>query len=99
MAHIYFRIITRGFSEDIASQIRAQIIHTLQHTGIQDIVFQSYIPYWKDTSCGELSCQFTADIPLHQIQQLFATEWQSDTAASQWSTIHLPAASFLWISD
>jgi len=99
MTRIYFRIITHAFSDNIASQTKNQIIHALKHAGIQDIVFQSYIPYWKDASCGELTCQCMTVIPLHQIQQLFATEWQSNTADAQWSTIHLPDASFLWISD
>ena len=99
MRQIYFRIITRSFSPDAGSRIWQYLLNELNHSGIHDIAFQAYTPYWKNPHLGELTCQCSTAIPLTQIQQLFAAEWQSDTADIQWSRIHIPGVCFLWISD
>ena len=99
MSNIYFRMITRESSSDAATQAISFLHDRLASIGIHHITNPVHIPYWKNAHFGELTCQCNTAIPLTQIQQLFATEWQSDTADIQWSRIHIPGVCFLWISD
>ena len=99
MMQIYFRVITHEFSPDIGYQTRQYLLNELKHVGIHNITFHEFIPYWKNPRLGEFTCQCTATVSLPQIQQLFATDWQFDTADIRWSRIHIPTACFLWISN
>jgi hypothetical protein len=97
MPQIFIRVITTSFSASTETEVTNAIRKYLNGAGIHDIVFSAFVPYWKFSEHGELSCQVRTDLPLSKVQQLFADTWKGDTADSRWSTIHLPQTSFLWI--
>ena len=96
---IYLKAITSIYSVSAETQTQSEIRRLLSTIGISDITASPLVRYWKSKECGELTCQFTTSLPLSIIQQQFANRWESDTADSRWSTIHLSNVSFLWISD
>ncbi len=95
MTKYYLRIIT-----DCATQAAGQLISDYLNglpgiTGIHTEVVQ---PYWKNPGQGEMSVSFLSELSMEQIQAMLADHWDSDVADSQWSRIHVPSATFLWLT-
>ena len=92
MADYFCRIITEDCSDRTGARIMAYFRDRL---GI--VEFSPMHPYWKTQGRGELTCQFSSDRTLEEVQFMFADQWDSDTADSRRSHIFCPNAVFLWL--
>ena len=96
---IFITITTQEFTSAAETQVKNKIQSILNEAGIHSVEFGRFSPYWKIAEHGTLTCHIHTNIPLSDIQCLFADLWKSCTADIRWSTIYLPGVSFLWISD
>ena len=93
MAVYYCKLITTEYAPDAESRIKA----FLRAIPIE-ADYQTFVPYWKNPSQGELTFTVHFEKPATEIRSLLADHWQDDVADAQWCTIHCPATSFIWLT-
>ena len=95
MPKYYLRIIADSCST-ITEKALNQYLHSLPM--VSRIHTEPLKSYWKIPEHGEMNCSFISGQSIEEIQAVLADHWEGDNADARWSHIHVPYASFIWLS-